>query len=128
MRYFRIRLASFVGWRWRRCWLRAGGDEVVVVYNSRVPESKAVAEYYAQVRQVPEKQILRFRADRPTRRCRAPNFAMRCKCRWRAGWRRTAFGGLAGDQCRDQRRAAKHVKPGRRLQNPLRRSCATACR
>jgi uncharacterized protein (TIGR03790 family) len=40
--------------------LRAGGDEVVVVYNSRVPESKAVAEYYAKARQVPENQIYGF--------------------------------------------------------------------
>ncbi len=39
---------------------RAGGDEVVVVYNSRVPESKAVAEHYAQMRQVPAKQIYGF--------------------------------------------------------------------
>jgi uncharacterized protein (TIGR03790 family) len=39
---------------------RAGGDEVVVVYNSRMPESKAVAEHYAQVRQIPEKQIFGF--------------------------------------------------------------------
>ena len=39
---------------------RAGGDEVVVIYNSRVPESKAVAEHYAQMRQVPEKQIYGF--------------------------------------------------------------------
>jgi uncharacterized protein (TIGR03790 family) len=41
-------------------WVRAGGDEVVVIYNTRVPESKAVAEHYAQVRQVPEKQIYGF--------------------------------------------------------------------
>ena len=39
------------------CAAHAGGDEVVVVYNSRVPESKTVAEHYANVRQVPEKQI-----------------------------------------------------------------------
>ena len=39
---------------------RAGGDEVVVVYNSRVPESKTVAEHYAQMRQVPAKQIYGF--------------------------------------------------------------------
>jgi uncharacterized protein (TIGR03790 family) len=38
----------------------AGGDEVVVVYNSRVPESKTVAEHYAQLRQVPAKQIYGF--------------------------------------------------------------------
>jgi uncharacterized protein (TIGR03790 family) len=35
----------------------AGGDEVVVVYNSRLPDSKAVAEHYASLRQVPAKQI-----------------------------------------------------------------------
>ena len=36
------------------------GDEVVVVYNSRVPESKGVAEYYAQKRMVPSSQIFGF--------------------------------------------------------------------
>jgi uncharacterized protein (TIGR03790 family) len=40
------------------------GDEVVVVYNSRVPESKAIAEYYALKRQVPTNQIFGF--DLPT--------------------------------------------------------------
>ena len=39
---------------------RAGGGEVVVVYNSRLPESKAVAEYYARARQVPENQVFGF--------------------------------------------------------------------
>src|SRR5208283_988110 len=39
---------------------RAGGDEVVVIYNSRLPESKAVAEYYARARQVPENQVFGF--------------------------------------------------------------------
>jgi uncharacterized protein (TIGR03790 family) len=39
---------------------RAGGDEVVVVYNSRLPESKAVAGYYARMRQVPENQVFGF--------------------------------------------------------------------
>jgi uncharacterized protein (TIGR03790 family) len=44
------------------CYLRAAnpGDEVVVVYNSRVPLSKAVAEYYAEQRHVPKNQILGF--------------------------------------------------------------------
>jgi uncharacterized protein (TIGR03790 family) len=40
--------------------VRAGGDEVVVVYNKHVPESKAVAEYYAKLRQVPARQIYGF--------------------------------------------------------------------
>jgi uncharacterized protein (TIGR03790 family) len=34
------------------------GQEVVVVYNKRVPESKALAQYYARVRQVPAEQVL----------------------------------------------------------------------
>ena len=38
----------------------AGGDEVVVLYNSRVPESKALAEFYARKRSVPQQQILGF--------------------------------------------------------------------
>jgi len=36
------------------------GDQVVLVYNSRMPLSKAVAEYYAQQRQVPKGQIFGF--------------------------------------------------------------------
>ncbi|MDR3377079.1 MAG: TIGR03790 family protein [Verrucomicrobiae bacterium] len=38
----------------------AGGDEVVVLYNSGQPESKAVAEHYATARQVPPGQIFGF--------------------------------------------------------------------
>jgi uncharacterized protein (TIGR03790 family) len=40
--------------------VRAGGDEVVVVFNTQLPESKTVAEHYAKLRQVPEKQIYGF--------------------------------------------------------------------
>jgi uncharacterized protein (TIGR03790 family) len=36
------------------------GGEVVVVYNTRVPESKVVADYYAQRRHVPADQIFGF--------------------------------------------------------------------
>ncbi len=36
------------------------GDEVVVVYNTRVPESKSIAEHYALLRQVPPNQIFGF--------------------------------------------------------------------
>lgn len=41
-------------------WLRGAeqGETVVVVYNSAVPQSKEVADYYAQRRQVPENQVL----------------------------------------------------------------------
>ncbi len=40
---------------------RAGGEEVVVIYNASMPASKAVAEYYARARQVPAKQIYGFK-------------------------------------------------------------------
>ena len=36
------------------------GDEVVVVYNTRIPESKAIAEFYAEQRHVPKNQVLGF--------------------------------------------------------------------
>ncbi len=36
----------------------ATGDEVVVVYNTRVPESKGVAEHYRERRQVPANQVI----------------------------------------------------------------------
>jgi uncharacterized protein (TIGR03790 family) len=38
----------------------AGGDEVVVVYNSRLPESKDVADHYAEMRSVPTNQVFGF--------------------------------------------------------------------
>ena len=38
----------------------AGGDEVIVIYNTRMPESKSVAEHYAERRQVPKGQVLGF--------------------------------------------------------------------
>ena len=40
--------------------LQAGGEEVVVVYNSKSPDSKAIAEYYAEKRNVPKSQIFGF--------------------------------------------------------------------
>ena len=39
---------------------RADGNEVVVVYNKRMPGSRSVAEYYARARQVSERQIYGF--------------------------------------------------------------------
>src|SRR5215468_7688730 len=36
------------------------GTEVVIVYNQRLPESKAVAMYYAEKRSVPTNQIFGF--------------------------------------------------------------------
>src|SRR5437016_5707840 len=45
--------------------LAAGrGDEVVVIYNSRMPESRELAFYYAQRRDVPSNQVFGF--DLPT--------------------------------------------------------------
>ena len=42
-------------------WLvRAGGDEVVVIYNTRLAGSKMVADHYAQMRRVPEAQVYGF--------------------------------------------------------------------
>ena len=39
---------------------RAGGNEVVIVYNTRMSGSRSVADYYAKMRQVPPKQIYGF--------------------------------------------------------------------
>src|ERR1019366_1260930 len=36
------------------------GDEVIIVYNTRVPESRGVADYYSQRRLVPTNQIFGF--------------------------------------------------------------------
>src|ERR1039457_5163100 len=36
------------------------GDEVIIVYNTRMPESRGVADYYAQRRLVPTNQIFGF--------------------------------------------------------------------
>ena len=43
--------------------VQADGDQVVVIYNSRVPASKTVAEHYAAARHVPARTDLRFRID-----------------------------------------------------------------
>ena len=43
-----------------RAYATGPGDEVVIVYNTKVPESKQVAEYYAQKRGVPSGQIFGF--------------------------------------------------------------------
>ena len=59
MKFILIRL-TVLGFALAPLLVRAGGDEVVVIYNTHVPESKAVADYYARMRQVPEKQIYGF--------------------------------------------------------------------
>lgn len=54
--------AGFLGGVMLGAWLVAGsvyggGDEVVVVYNSQMPGSEAVAEHYAAARRVPSGQV-----------------------------------------------------------------------
>src|SRR5690606_36599217 len=38
----------------------AGGEEVVVIYNTKVPDSKTLAYFYARLRDVPPEQVLGF--------------------------------------------------------------------
>jgi hypothetical protein len=40
------------------------GDQAVVVFNARLPESRDLAEYYARIRRVPTNQVFGF--DLPT--------------------------------------------------------------
>lgn len=40
--------------------VRAGGEEVVVIYNTRLAASKLVAEHYAELRHVPKAQVYGF--------------------------------------------------------------------
>ncbi len=56
---FRVQLAVWILALAPLC-VRAGGDEVVVIFNPLMPESKAVAEYYAKARHVPASQIYSF--------------------------------------------------------------------
>ena len=39
------------------------GNEVVVVYNRKLPESEQVARHYAKVRRVPEDQVIGASGD-----------------------------------------------------------------
>lgn len=55
--FFRISLVLFV---FAPFIVRAGGNEVAIIYNSQVPASKDVAEYYAKMRDVPGSQIFGF--------------------------------------------------------------------
>src|ERR1044071_3043126 len=64
----------WVRWAWAAWLVSAGlcsrlnatgqGDSVAVIYNSRMPESKELAYYYAQRREVPTNQVFGF--DLPT--------------------------------------------------------------
>ncbi len=59
MRFLLFRLAVF-GFTLAPLLVCADGNEVVVIYNTRVPESKAVAQHYARMREVPAKQVFGF--------------------------------------------------------------------
>lgn len=59
--YSFILVAIALGAGGNACPARAGGEEVVVVYNTAVPESKAVADYYAQRRAVPANLVFGFK-------------------------------------------------------------------
>lgn len=54
LRWLRVAAMLLLPW----CEAMAAGDEVLVVYNSRMPASEAVARHYAQRRHVPESQVL----------------------------------------------------------------------
>jgi uncharacterized protein (TIGR03790 family) len=56
MSFWGVRFTVFV-FALAPLFVRAGGDEVVVIYNNRMPGSKLVADHYAQMRQVPEAQV-----------------------------------------------------------------------
>jgi hypothetical protein len=36
------------------------GDEVIVIYNSSLPDSKAVADHYVELRHIPQNQVFGF--------------------------------------------------------------------
>jgi uncharacterized protein (TIGR03790 family) len=59
MSFFGVRFTVFV-FALAPLFACAGGNEVVVIYNNRMPGSKVVAEHYAQMRQVPEAQVYGF--------------------------------------------------------------------
>ncbi len=100
---------------------RAGGDEVVVIYNSRLPESKAVADHYALLRQVPENQVFGFALPTNEEMSRLEFEDHPAKApRQKAGGGQT----LAiwhDHHRRDQRPARARGAPRGRIQNPLRR-------
>ncbi len=47
-------------WSFRAVAASNPGDEVIVVYNTRIPESRAIADYYTERRQVPTNQVFGF--------------------------------------------------------------------
>ena len=78
-----FRICRLVCWILWNCWLisltaRAGGNEVVVVYNSNLPASRDVAEYYARKRDVPSGQLIGLSVpDAETNRIERASFVKR---------------------------------------------------
>jgi uncharacterized protein (TIGR03790 family) len=95
------------------------GDEVVVIYNTRLPESKGVADYYAQRRQCRRVRSLAF-PFRPMRTCPEPSFVTR----WRSPWSRHLKAGNSGvsvpTRSRDHQPSRPHGKEGCPVQDSLR--------
>jgi len=55
-------LKLLLGWVWISSWVaEAAGNEVLVIYNTQMPASEAVARHYAQRRSVPDSQLLGLR-------------------------------------------------------------------
>ena len=55
-------LKLLLGWVWISSWVaEAAGNEVLVIYNSQMPASEAVARHYAQRRSVPDSPLLGLR-------------------------------------------------------------------
>ena len=55
-------LKLLLGWVWIASWIaEAAGNEVLVIYNTQMPASEAVARHYAQRRSVPDSQLLGLR-------------------------------------------------------------------
>src|SRR5258706_13791590 len=70
------------------------GSSVIVIYNSRVPESKEVAEHYARQRQVPAGQVLGFALPIPTDKDESmtrTEFIDELKSRCSNNWKRPEF-------------------------------------
>ena len=58
--FARLGIVALLLVSWAAACAASPGDEVVVVYNSALPESKQIATYYAQRRHVPAQQVLGF--------------------------------------------------------------------
>ena len=119
MKTILIRLAAFL-FALTPVFVRAGGDEVVVVYNSRLPESKAVAEHYAKMREVPAHQVFGFELSASEEISRgefhdALQMPLAKKLEESGLWK-------FGDSVYPHQRTAGVVASRRGVQNPLRRA------